>query len=48
MKQDREIRNIADLAAQRLRADLLLEDGSHPFECDLPRLLAPVRLWGDA
>ena len=48
LKQGVEVGEIADLAAQRIAADLLLEDGAHPFERSLPGLRSAIRLRGDA
>ena len=42
IKQDREVRDIADLIPQRRWADLFLEDSSHPLERALPSLLSHV------
>jgi hypothetical protein len=47
VEQGHDIRELADLAAERIRADLLLKDGSHPFERDLPSLLSPIGTRGD-
>src|SRR4051812_47278567 len=43
----REPWNIADLAPQLLRPDLLLKDSSHPFERDLPSLLSRIGFRSD-
>src|SRR6516162_903164 len=48
VKQRRDVRDITDLLAQRPRANLLLENGAHPLERGLTRLLAPVGFRGDA
>jgi len=44
MKQAGKIGDIANLAAQRIWADLLLEDGPHPFECGQPGLDGRIRM----
>src|SRR5829696_351273 len=48
VEQGPEIGDIADLTAQRIRADVLLQDGAHPLERGLPGLFAPIGLRGDA
>jgi len=46
VNQDRKIRDIADLAPQLLRPDLLLEDSPHPFERNLLSLLSRIGVRG--
>jgi hypothetical protein len=43
IEQRRHIRDITDLLAKRVWANLLLEDRAHPLECGLTGLLAPIR-----
>src|SRR5207253_871886 len=51
LEQARQFGQVADLAAQRLVADLLLKERSHPLERGALGLLSSVGLWrsyGDA
>jgi hypothetical protein len=48
VEQGTKIGNVTDVTAQCVRTDVLLQDGAHPLECDLPRLFTPVGLQGDA
>ncbi len=48
VEQGPEIGDIADVAAQRIRADFLLQDGAHPLERGLPGLRRPIGFRGSA
>jgi hypothetical protein len=48
VEQGAQIGDIADIAAQRLRADVLLQHRAHPLERGPPGLFAPIGLRGDA
>ena len=48
VEQGVEVGNIADITAQCVWTDVLLQDSAHPLECSLPRLFALIGLRGDA